>query len=186
MFTTVFAVAVLGSSALGFSAAQAGVGTDTVPSLVITRRQAVAEALDRNPQLHASRQQVEEARARVWEASALPDPAGVYTPSTKDAGIEFALPFPDKIRLSGSAAHSDLKAYEFDYQAASQQIASQTAQAYDALLVALRHQEDFGNAVELADDFVTKTQARRAGGRGAGGKRSGRGVSWRGRGGRNK
>ncbi len=164
MFTTVFAVAALGYAGLGATAATDGVWPDSVPSLVITRRQAVAEALDKNPQLHASRQRVEQARARVWEAVALPDPAGIYTPSTRDAGIEFALPFPDKLRLAGNAAHSDFEAYEFDYRTASQQIASETAQAYDALLVALRHQEDFGNAVRLADDFVTKTQARFTGG----------------------
>lgn len=138
--------------------------TDTVPPLVLSRQQAIHEALAHNPQLQAVREQVSQARARVWEAVQLPDPAGTYTPSTKEAGLEFAMPFPDKLRLAGSAAHSDLKATEFDYASASQQIVSQTAQTYDALLVALRHQEDFRNAVKLADDFVVKTQDRFAGG----------------------
>jgi len=149
---------------MGGGAIRDRAGPDTAQSFVITRQQAVAEALAHNPQLQASRQQVDQARARVWEAVALPDPAGTYTPSTKQAGLDFAVPFPDKLRLSGSAAHSDLQASELDYDEARQQIASLTAQAYDALLVAMRHEEDDRNAVGLADDFVAKTQARYTGG----------------------
>ncbi len=164
MLTSILAAVALGSAALGGGAIRDRAGPDTVPALVITRAQAVAEALSHNPQLRASRQQVQQARARVWESVELPDPAGTYTPATKEAGLVFAVPFPDKLRLSGSAAHSDLKATEFDYDAARQQIASQTAQAYDALLVATRHEQDYRNAVKLADDFVAKTQARYTGG----------------------
>jgi outer membrane protein, heavy metal efflux system len=168
MFTaaTVLAGAALGGSGPAGPPAAFGFRTapDTVPPLVITRRQAVTEALAHNPQLLAVRQQVSEARARVWEAVQLPDPIGTYTPSSQAAGLEFDVPFPDKLRLSGSAAHSDLQATEFGYTLASQQIAAQTAQAYDALLVAIRHEQDFRNAVKLADDFVQKTQDRYTGG----------------------
>ncbi len=164
MLTSILAVAALGSVAFGGGPVRDRSGPDTLPSLVITREQAVAEALAHNPQLAATRQQVQQARARVWEAVQLPDPAGTYTPSTREAGVEFDVPFPDKLRLSGSAAHSELKATEFDYSSAKQLIASQTAQAYDALLVAMRHEKDYRNAVKLADDFVAKTQARYTGG----------------------
>ncbi|MCG6988082.1 MAG: TolC family protein [Gemmatimonadetes bacterium] len=165
------AVAVLGSTALGgVPPARTAVASaipaapDTVPPLTLTRRQAVATALAHNPQLQAAREQVSQARARVWEAVELPDPIGTYTPKSRAAGLEFGVPFPDKLRLSGSAAHSNLHATEFDYTQASQQIAAQTAQAYDALLVATRHEQDFRNAVKLADDFVSKTQDRYTGG----------------------
>ncbi len=164
MLTSIIAVVALGSTVLGGGTFQDRAGPDSVPPLVITRQQAVSEALAHNPQLRAARQRVDQARARVWESVELPDPAGTYTPATKEAGLVFAVPFPDKLRLSGDAAHSDLKATEFDFDEASQQIASQTAQAYDALLVALRHEHDYRDAVGLADDFVAKTQARYTGG----------------------
>jgi cobalt-zinc-cadmium efflux system outer membrane protein len=170
MLTSMLAAAVLGVAASGGvhstipAPASEATEPDTVAPLMLTRRQAVDRALARNPQLQAAREQVSQARARVWEAVQLPDPAGTYTPSSKQAGLEFDVPFPDKIRLAGSSAHSDLEATEFDYTSASQQIASLTAQAYDALLVAVRHEEDFRNAVKLADDFVEKTQDRFAGG----------------------
>ncbi len=164
MLTSIFAAVALGSTALGGGTIQFRASPDTVQPLMITRRQAVSEALAHNPQLLAALQRVDQARARVWESVELPDPAGTYTPKTEDAGLVFAVPFPDKLRLSGSAAHSQLKASEFDYKEASQQIASQTAQAYDALLVALRHEQDYRSAVKLADDFVQKTEARFTGG----------------------
>ena len=172
MLTSILAAAaVLGSTAFGstrpaYRPVPAGfpAEADTAPPLIITRQQAVTEALAHNPQLQAVREQVSQARARVWEAVQLPDPLGTYTPASKQAGLEFDVPFPDKIRLAGSAAYSDLKATEFDYTLASQQIAAQTAQAYDALLVAVRHEQDFRNAVKLADDFVDKTQDRYTGG----------------------
>ncbi len=164
MLTSIFALAALGSVALGGGPVPGRSAPDTVPPLALTRRQAVARALASNPQLLAAREQVAQARARVWEAVQIPDPAGTYTPKSEEAGIVFSVPFPDKLRLSGSAAHSELKASEFDYQEARQQIASRTEQAYDAVLVALRHEADFRNAVGLADDFVQKTQARFTGG----------------------
>ena len=42
--------------------------------LVLTRDEAVAQALAHNPQLEAARQQVSQARARATQATAFPDP----------------------------------------------------------------------------------------------------------------
>ena len=150
-------------------ASAAGVGTEP---LRLSRRQAVEEALARNPGLLASREQVEQARAQVAVARAFPDPtfaadvAGqsrVLNPGSgnaSDTGFGLTFPFPGKIRLRGEVATSALRAAEFTLTQLRQQVASQTAQAYDAILVASRHDEDLRQSKELALDFLAKTKAR--------------------------
>jgi outer membrane protein TolC len=66
--------------------------------------------------------------------------------------------------LRRDVATADLRAAEFNLTQLRQQVASQAAQAYDAILVALRHREDLQQSKELASDFVKKTQARFLGG----------------------
>jgi cobalt-zinc-cadmium efflux system outer membrane protein len=140
--------------------------------LSLSRRQAIDEALARNPGLLASRAQVEEARAQVTVARALPEPtlaadiAGqshALNPGSgnaSDIGLGVTFPFPGKIRLRGEVATAALKAAEFTLAQLRQQVASQAAQAYDAILVALRHAEDLKESKELALDFLAKTRAR--------------------------
>src|SRR5271170_4000968 len=79
----------------------------------VSRREAVAEALARNPAIEASREQVAQARARVSEAKALPDATfeatleeeesllKPHTSTSKDFGLGLTLPFPTKLRLAG-------------------------------------------------------------------------------------
>ncbi len=67
LFLTVFVAVTVFAAPFGARAAE-------VPPPV-TRAQAVAEALARNPQLAASRAQVEEARAGIAQATAFPDPS---------------------------------------------------------------------------------------------------------------
>jgi cobalt-zinc-cadmium efflux system outer membrane protein len=146
---------------------------DTVTP-ALTRRQAVDSALAHNPQLEAARQQVAEARARVVQAIAIPDPSlngtlnsedALFGPSpSKTVGLGVTVPFPDKLRLRGKVAGADVRAAELGYTLLQQQIASQTTQGYDALLVALRHKRDLLEARQLAQDFVKRTQARYAAG----------------------
>jgi len=141
-------------------------------ALRLTRLQAIDLACASNPALAAAREQVEQARARVSEATALPDPTfeatleqqqGFLSPGTaasKDLGLGLTLPFPTKIKLAGDVARSDLRATEISVQQLRQEIAAQTAQAYDTLLVALRREEDLTQAKALAQDFLAKTEAR--------------------------
>ncbi len=148
--------------------------------LVITREQAVDSALAHNPQLRASREQIAEARARVSEATALPDPqlglsmedeSRVFTPGavgTKELGLGVTIPFPTKIYLAGKVAGTDVDAASLSYTQSRELITSQTVQSYDALLVALRHGENLREAKQLADDFLQKTQARYNAGTAAG------------------
>ncbi|HEX9106582.1 MAG TPA: TolC family protein, partial [Longimicrobiales bacterium] len=141
-----------------------------LPAAAISRREAIDSALAHNPQLEAARQQVAEARARVAQAIAIPDPSlsgtlntenSLFGPSpSKTLGLGVTVPFPDKIRLRGKVAGADVRSAELSYALLQQQIGSQTAQAYDALLVALRNERDLRDAVQLAQDFVKRTQAR--------------------------
>src|SRR4051812_12897097 len=96
--------AMIGMSA---STLQAQIPRDTA---FITRQQAIEQALAHNPQLEIASQQTAQARARVTEATALPDPgvSGSFDDLTGPArfgtrgghtiGVDLAIPFPDKIR----------------------------------------------------------------------------------------
>ncbi len=142
------------------------------PAPGLTRRQAVDEAVARNPAIAAAREQVEQARARVSEALAFPDPSfqanleqqeswvKPRSATQRDYGLNLTLPFPDKFHLRGEAARGDLRSAESSLAKLQQQIASQTFQAYDALLVALKHQEDLRQGLTLSQDFLKRTEAR--------------------------
>lgn len=152
----------------------------TIGLLVLTREQAVDSALAHNPQLRASREQIAEARARVTQATALPDPqlglsmdteSRIFTPGaggTKEFGLGVTIPFPTKIYLAGKVAGTDVEAARMSYSQSRQLITSQTVQSYDALLVALRHGDNLREAKRLTDDFLQKTQARYSAGTAAG------------------
>jgi outer membrane protein, heavy metal efflux system len=145
---------------------------DSVAPMRIDRDDAIREALAHNPTLAVAREQIAQARARVTQGYALPEPsvsasvlgatglAHPHTASETDLGVGITVPFPQKIILRGRAAKGDLGNFDELYIQQRQLIASQTSQAYDSLLVALRHREDLVVARSLAQDFVKKTQAR--------------------------
>jgi cobalt-zinc-cadmium efflux system outer membrane protein len=152
------------------------VSAQTSEPLRLSRQQAIDEALARNPSLAAARAQVEEARAGVISAAAFADPSfftdvtgqsHLLNPSSKsgtDQGFGVTIPFPGKRDLRRDVATSSLRVADFNLTLLRQQVASQSAQAYDAILVALRHREDLEQAKQLAADFVEKTKARFLGG----------------------
>ncbi len=153
--------------------ATAPVATANTPApLRLSRREAIAEALARNPGLLASKEQVEQARAQVVIDTAFPDPtlAADVTGQTKalnpgsgnanDIGFGLTFPFPGKRRLRGDVSRAALGAAELTLAQLRQQVASQAAQAYDAILVALRHRDDLTQGKQLSLDFLAKTQAR--------------------------
>lgn len=174
-------VSVRGSSALLVAACLASLargqvvvpaGADGAESLRVTRKQAIQEALGRNPGLIASQEQIEQARAQVVAAAAFPDPtfsadvtgeSHPFNPTSgtgSDQGVGVTVPFPGKIGMRRAVARSAVHAAEFTLIQLRQQVASQTAQAYDALLVALRHREDLLKSKQYASDFLEKTKAR--------------------------
>ena len=162
------AVALLGASA----PLAAQVQDSATAPLRIDRTEAIREALAHNPTLAVAREQIAQARARVTEGYALPEPSvsaavlganGIARPHTAnetDLGVGITIPFPNKIILRGQAAKSDLGNFDELYVQQRRLIATQTAQAYDSLLVALRHREDLLISKSLAEDFVKKTEAR--------------------------
>ncbi len=138
----------------------------------LSRREAIALALAHNPQLEIARAQIGEAKGRKVEAVSLPDPAviasldqqrGVFRSGTngqKNLGVGLVVPFPNKLRLQGKIAQSDVQSAELSYQLQRQLVAAQTAEAYDSLLVALKHRADLTDAETLARDFLKRTEAR--------------------------
>ena len=140
--------------------------------LRLGRADAVARALAANPALRVAREQTAQARARVTEATAFPDPTfsadwtGLSAPfrvgsrTGSDYGVDLTLPLPQKFLLRDRIAGADFEGFRFAYVQLRQATASQTVQAYDALLTALRHHDDLAQAESLATGFVTRTQAR--------------------------
>lgn len=137
-----------------------------------SRREAIDSALAWNPALLVAREQADQARARLVQATAFPDPSlsadfsgqsGLLRPGSRTGGdlsLGLTLPFPNKFHLRGNVGRADVESAEFSYTQLAQQTASQTAQAYDALLVALQHQADLLEGKRLAEDFLRKTEAR--------------------------
>jgi cobalt-zinc-cadmium efflux system outer membrane protein len=161
--------------ALGGSASAQAQGTpyaQASDSLRLTRRQAIAEALDHNAQLEVARQQTAEARARRIEAIAIPDPALAASydeqpqflnfggAASRNVSIGMTIPFPDKFRLHTQAAVADIRSFEENYRLQTQLVAAQTSEQYDSLLVARKHRDVLLEGRSLAEDFLKRTQAR--------------------------
>ena len=138
----------------------------------LTRRQAVDTALAHNPQLTVAREQLAEARAQATEIAAFPDPTlsgdltgqrsvtGFRTNTGSDLGVGLSVPFPTKFLLLNRLGNANVETAAFNYDQLRQETASQAAQAYDALIVALRHRTDLEAGDSLARDFLKKTQVR--------------------------
>lgn len=138
----------------------------------LSRQQAVQEALAQNPAITAAREQVAEAKAQIAIATALPDPSlvaevdqerNLVNPSSgseRDVGVQFAVPFPSKTRLNAKIARAGWQAAQYALTQLQQQITVQTAQAYDAFLVARRHRDDLTGSKEIATQVLEKTEAR--------------------------
>ena len=144
----------------------------TIRGVRVTREQAIRQALAYNPTLSVARAQVAQARARVTQARALPEPAigasivgqpGAFRPragTESDLSIGITIPYPGKIVLQGQAAKGELGSLDEAFTLQRQLIVFQTNQAYDSLLVSLRHRQDLEEAKKLTQDFLEKTQAR--------------------------
>ena len=142
-------------------------------SLRLSRRQAIAEALNRNAQLEIAREQTAQARARRVTAIAVPDPTlsagydGLSGPFTfgapgasRPVQLDLDIPFPTKFRLNNKIGWADIRASESNYRLQQQTVALQASSTYDSLLVALRQREILRESRTLAADFLKRTQAR--------------------------
>jgi outer membrane protein TolC len=141
-------------------------------SLRLSRRQAVAEALNRNAQLEIAREQTAQARARRVSAIAIPDPslsaaydqaAGPFAfggAGSRPVTLGLNVPFPDKFRLNNRIGLADIRASESNYRLQQQTVTLQASATYDSLLVALMHRSILLETRDLARDFLKRTQAR--------------------------
>src|SRR5689334_10710603 len=142
-------------------------------SLRLSRRQAIAEALNRNAQLEIAREQTAQARARRVTAIAVPDPTlsagydGLSGPfsfgapgASRPVQLDLDIPFPTKFRLNTKIGWADIRANESNYRLQQQTVALQASSTYDSLLVALRQREILRESRTLAADFLKRTQAR--------------------------
>jgi cobalt-zinc-cadmium efflux system outer membrane protein len=144
--------------------------------LRLSRQQAVSEALAHNPALSAAREMVTEARAQITIATAIPDPQLVTeidqernwlnpgSGSERDIGVQFTVPFPYRTHLNGKIARAGWKESQYSLTQLQQQTAAQTAQAYDAYLVAQRHRDDLLQSKDIASQFLSKSEIRYRGG----------------------
>ncbi|MEP6590688.1 MAG: TolC family protein [Gemmatimonadota bacterium] len=181
-----FALAVLVS--VGSSQQPASVATTTVgpecrsptqatrssDSLCVTRSAAIAGALLANPQLQVAGAVAQQARAARVQGVALPDPIasaewggsrapfgyGAGGADSRVYGASVTIPFLNKFRLNGQIGTAGIRQSEADSVAVRQALASETSQAYDQLLSALRRHANLQLADSLAADFLKKTQAR--------------------------
>lgn len=138
----------------------------------LTRVQAVQAALAHNPALEAAREQVAEAKAGITVATAWADPSLVteadqlssflkpHSASEHDVGVQFTVPFPNRTHLNGRIARASWQQSQYALTQLQQQTAAQTAQAFDAVLVALRHRDDLTQSQEMSRQFLEKTEAR--------------------------
>src|SRR3569833_3526317 len=110
--------ALAAQSGVAFAQTSPGSSAD---SLRLSRRQAIAEALNRNAQLEIAREQTAQARARRVTAIAVPDPTlsagydGLNGPFTfgapgasRPVQLDLDIPFPTKIRLNNKIGSSDI------------------------------------------------------------------------------
>ena len=145
-------------------------------SLLLTRDAAITAALSSNPQLDVAREQTAQARARLVQGAAIPDPSLTYSlvnqpgllklgsAEQKNAVLGIQIPFPNKFSLRHRIGAAGVHSAEYSYAGMRQQLAAQTSSAYDTLLAAHRHREIFQTSRDLAQDFLKKTRARFEGG----------------------
>jgi outer membrane protein TolC len=163
---------IIGLCALAACGSVVSAQTQAPDSLRLSRRQAIAEALNRNAQLEIAREQTAQARARRVTAISIPDPtlsaafdqaAGPFAfggAAARPVALGLNIPFPDKFRLNNRIGLADVHASESNYRLQQQTVALQTSATYDSLLVALMHRENLREALTLANDFLKRTQAR--------------------------
>jgi outer membrane protein TolC len=163
---------IFGCWALAFAATAASAQAPRADSLRLSRAQVIAEALRANPQLEIAREQTAEARARRTSAVSIPDPAvsagydqlaqplGFGRAGARPVAVGLDIPFPDKFRLNRRIGTADIRASEFNLKLQQQSIALLASATYDSLLVALQHRENLREALQLSNDFLSRTQSR--------------------------
>jgi outer membrane protein TolC len=167
-----FTVALLAAGVVGVAAELRGQQQPERRLPPLSRKQAIHEALENNPSITAVREQVAQAKAGISIATAMPDPSLVTeidqersfiepsSGSEHDIGIQFTVPFPWRQYLNGRIAKGGWQAAQYALTQLQQQVASQTAQAYDSVQVAVRHRDDLTQSRDISKQFLEKAESR--------------------------
>lgn len=154
-----------------------GQAGDSAAALCLTRQEAIGRAMRANPGLQVAAALVAQARARKVQGTAIPDPVveasvdqsrNLLGSGGQAAGrsltTTLTIPFPARLVWEGRIGTAGIHETQFDSVLTAQQVASATSRQYDAVLAALRRQQDLNEARRLAQEFLEKTEARFAAG----------------------
>lgn len=135
----------------------------------------VAEAMDRNPEIRAARNEAEAARQRISPAGALDDPmleAGVVNlpvPSASFAredmtmkmlGLSQKLPYPGKRGLREEVASKDAQAVDYAYQETVNRVIRDVKVGYYDLALAIESQRLARENRQILEQFLQIAEAR--------------------------
>jgi len=144
-------------------------------SSVVTLDALIAEAMRKNPEILAARRQYDVVRARVFQATALPEPMlsvasmGNLLPFSVQVGdpssariVSFAqdIPFPGKLSLQGKAAAMEAEAERWAYELTWRTVIADVKMAYYDLYFVEKSMEIITRVKGLLEQFLKIAEAR--------------------------
>lgn len=145
------------------------------PESSVSLAELVAEALERNPEIAAARRRLDAKRARIPQASALPDPMvsvtsmGNVVPfwlqrgdpsSARIVGFSQDIPFPGKLSAKGNAARMEAEAERFGYEQTWRSVVTNLKTAYYDLYFIDRSLTTVNRTKTLLEQFSKIAEAR--------------------------
>jgi len=136
--------------------------------------EAVAEALEKNPEIHLLRQRLEVVAARAKQAPYLEDPELAFQlggvplanptsfnrSDTNSIGIRQKLPFFGKLGLKEKIVQQDVRVMEQELRAKEREIVSMVKMAYADLFMAQKASEILREQLEIMRTIIRATEAR--------------------------
>lgn len=135
----------------------------------------VAEALERNPEIAAAKRRLDAKRARIPQATALPDPMVSVTSmgnavpfwlqrgdpsSARIVGFSQDIPYPGKLSAKGGAARMDAEAERFSYEQTWRTVVTNLKTAYYDLYFIDRSLATVSRTKTLLEQFLKISEAR--------------------------
>lgn len=142
---------------------------------VVTLQELIAEALEKNPEIAAAKRRVDVKRARIPQASALPDPVisltsmGNVVPfwlqkgdpsSARIVGFSQDIPYPGKLSLKGKAARTEAEAERFAFEQSWRGVVTNLKTAYYDLYFIDRSLATVNRTKTLLEQFLKIAEAR--------------------------
>jgi outer membrane protein TolC len=151
--------------------------TDQLATNKVDLSQLIREALARNPEIQAARQQVEAAKQRVLQARSLDDPTlsvqlwnvpqtfNVTQTQNVIVGMSQTFPFPGKLALKAEVASRSAEIAEQALHAKERELIARVTQAYYDLFLAHQLIQIHHEQVDLLKEFVEIVTAQYRAGR---------------------